>query len=159
MMGTRSTLTVGREAALAVIRSALESGTLDNEALSEVMEAVSDGTGHRGSYNFRIVDGAGEDDGMYPAAPVPTFIPVHDEAWPSSEPTEFTLVLRWEGPNRIRTFALIRELRGLGLKETKAIIENLPAVLVEGVSREVADSWRRRFEAAGAIADIKPSWE
>jgi hypothetical protein len=49
----------------------------------------------------------------------------------ASEPTEFTLTLRWEGPNRIRTFALIRELRGLGLKETKAIIENLPAVLVE----------------------------
>jgi ribosomal protein L7/L12 len=120
---------------------------LDDETLSEVMGAVSDGTGHRGSYNFRIVEGAGEDDSMWEReipAPVPTFIPVHDgEA----------------GPNWIRTFALIRELRGLGLKETKAIIENLPAVLVEGVSREVADSWWRRFEAAGAIADIKPSWE
>ncbi len=61
-MGTRSTLTISRDKAMRVIRSALDLGLLSDDALSDIVERVSD-TESPESYNFRIVPGdRGPDD-------------------------------------------------------------------------------------------------
>jgi hypothetical protein len=64
-MGTRSTQTVGAPAAVFHIVQALQSGVLSHECLSEMLQAVSDETAGRGSYNFTIVDGEGPDDAFW----------------------------------------------------------------------------------------------
>ncbi|NPA79889.1 MAG: 50S ribosomal protein L7/L12 [Thermotogae bacterium] len=70
------------------------------------------------------------------------------------EKTSFDVVLT-AIDNKIKALKVIREVTGVGLKEAKEMIENLPKVIKEGVSKEEAEEIKKKFEAAGAKVELK----
>ncbi len=74
---------------------------------------------------------------------------------PVEEQTEFDAVLTEVGPNKINVIKVVRELTGLGLKEAKAVVDEAPKAIKEGVSREEADSIAKKMEEAGAKVQVK----
>jgi large subunit ribosomal protein L7/L12 len=69
--------------------------------------------------------------------------------------TEFTVVLSAVGEKKINVIKVVRELTSLGLKEAKDLVEGIPRPIKEGVSKEMAESIKRKLEEAGASAEIK----
>lgn len=71
------------------------------------------------------------------------------------EKTEFDVILKSFGANKIGVIKVVRELTGLGLGEAKAVVEAAPKALKEGVSKEVAADMEAKLKAAGAEVEIK----
>jgi large subunit ribosomal protein L7/L12 len=71
------------------------------------------------------------------------------------EQTAFDVVLTSAGQSKIPVIKVIRELTGLGLKEAKAVADEAPAPVKEGVTREEADQMKAKLEEAGATVEIK----
>lgn len=71
------------------------------------------------------------------------------------EQTEFTVVLTAVGEKKIGVIKVVRAAAGLGLKESKDLTENVPATVLEGVSKEEAENLKKEIEEAGGSADIK----
>ena len=71
------------------------------------------------------------------------------------EKTSFDVVLAEAGPNKIPVIKVIRELTGLGLKEAKAVADEAPKPVKEGVAREEADQMKAKLEEAGATVEVK----
>lgn len=71
------------------------------------------------------------------------------------EKTEFDVILKDGGAKKINVIKVVRELTGLGLKEAKDAVEGAPTVIKEGVSKEVAEDMKKKFEEAGAVVEIK----
>ena len=71
------------------------------------------------------------------------------------EKTEFDVVLKSFGAEKIKVIKVAREQLGLGLKEAKEIVDGAPSTLKEGVSKEEADKIAEAFKAAGAEIEIK----
>lgn len=78
-----------------------------------------------------------------------------DGAGAEEEQTEFDVVLTAAGDNRIQAIKAVREITGLGLRESKAAVEEVPTTLREAVSKEEADEAKAKLEEAGASAEIK----
>ena len=78
-----------------------------------------------------------------------------DVAEAEEEQTSFDVVLAAAGPNKIPVIKVIRELTGLGLKEAKAVADEAPKPVKEGVAREEADQMKAKLEEAGATVEIK----
>jgi len=76
-------------------------------------------------------------------------------AAPVEEKTEFDVVLKEVGEKKINVIKAVREVTSLGLKEAKDLVESAPATVKEGVSKDEAESIRKKFEEAGAKVDIK----
>jgi large subunit ribosomal protein L7/L12 len=76
-------------------------------------------------------------------------------AAPVEEKTEFDVVLKAAGEKKINVIKAVREVTSLGLKEAKDLVESAPATVKEGVSKEEAESIRKKFEEAGATIEIK----
>ena len=76
-------------------------------------------------------------------------------AAPVEEKTEFDAVLTDVGPNKINVIKVVRELTGLGLKEAKAVVDEAPKAIKEGVSKEEADKIAQKMEEVGAKVTIK----
>ena len=72
----------------------------------------------------------------------------------AEEQTEFTVVLKEAGPNKINVIKVVRELTALGLKEAKDFVEAAPKNVKEGVNKEEAESAKKKLEEAGATVDI-----
>ncbi len=73
----------------------------------------------------------------------------------AEEQTEFTVVLKETGPNKINVIKLVREVNSsLGLKEAKDLVESL-GTIKEGVSKDEAATIRKKFEDAGAKVEVK----
>lgn len=70
------------------------------------------------------------------------------------EKTEFNVILKDFGANKINVIKAVRELTALGLKESKDLVESAPKAIREGVSKEDAASMKEKLEAAGATVDI-----
>lgn len=70
------------------------------------------------------------------------------------EKTEFNVVLKDFGANKIAVIKAVRELTPLGLKEAKDLVEGAPANVQEAVSKEEADESKAKLEAAGATVDV-----
>ncbi|MEY4932207.1 MAG: ribosomal protein [Pseudomonadota bacterium] len=73
----------------------------------------------------------------------------------AEEQTEFTVTMTGFGANKVGVIKVIRELTGLGLKEAKDLVEGVPSVVKEGVSKADADAMKKKLEEAGATAEIK----
>ncbi len=73
----------------------------------------------------------------------------------AEEKTEFTVVLSNVGEKKINVIKAVREVTNLGLKEAKDLVEGAPKPIKEGVSKEEADSIKKKFEEAGATVEIK----
>ena len=73
----------------------------------------------------------------------------------AEEQTEFTVILKEIGANKINVIRAVRELTSLGLKESKDLVEGAPQPVKEGVNKEEAANAKQKLEAAGATAEIK----
>lgn len=71
------------------------------------------------------------------------------------EKTEFTVVLKEVGANKIGVIKVIREVTGLGLAESKGMADNAPSTIKENVSKEAANEMVEKFKAAGATVELK----
>ena len=74
----------------------------------------------------------------------------------AEEQSEFTLVLKSAGDKKLPVIKVVRAARAdLGLKEAKALVDEAPKPLLEGVPKEEAEKWKKELEAAGAVVEIK----
>ena len=76
-------------------------------------------------------------------------------AAPADEKTEFTVVLKEVGANKINVIKAVREVTSLGLKEAKELVDGAPKSVKEGVSKEEAESIKKKFTEAGATVEVK----
>jgi large subunit ribosomal protein L7/L12 len=89
------------------------------------------------------------------AATVAVAAPGGGAAAASEEKTEFNVVLKTFGDNKVGVIKVIRAITGLGLKEAKDLVEGVPSPVKEGVSKADADSIKKQLEEAGATVEIK----
>jgi large subunit ribosomal protein L7/L12 len=78
-----------------------------------------------------------------------------DGAGAEEEKTTFDVVLTSAGQSKIPVIKVIRELTGLGLKEAKAVADEAPKAVKEGVARDEADQMKAKLEEAGATVEVK----
>jgi large subunit ribosomal protein L7/L12 len=76
-------------------------------------------------------------------------------AAPAEEKTEFTVVLKEVGANKINVIKAVREVTSLGLKEAKELVDGAPKNVKEGVSKEEAETIKKKFTDAGATVEVK----
>jgi large subunit ribosomal protein L7/L12 len=76
-------------------------------------------------------------------------------AAPAEEKTEFNVSLVEVGADKIKVIKVVREVTSLGLKEAKDLVEAAPKVLKEGVSKDEAETIRKKFAEVGAKVDVK----
>jgi large subunit ribosomal protein L7/L12 len=76
-------------------------------------------------------------------------------AAPVEEKTEFTVVLTGAGPNKINVIKAVREVTSLGLKEAKDLVDGAPKNVKEGISKEEAETIKKKFVDAGATVEVK----
>ena len=73
---------------------------------------------------------------------------------PQEEQTEFNVVLKEIGPNKINVIKAVREVTPLGLKEAKDLVESAPATVKEGIGKEDANVAKEKLEAAGGVVEV-----
>src|SRR5579883_3427295 len=73
----------------------------------------------------------------------------------TEEKTEFTVVLKESGANKINVIKVVREITGLGLKEAKDLVEGAPKAVKESIAKAQADEIKKKLEEAGATVEIK----
>jgi len=95
--------------------------------------------------------------GVSAAAPVAVAAaaPAGEAAAPAEEKTEFTVILKEIGANKINVIKAVRELTNLGLKESKDLVEAAPKAVKEGVNKDDAAAAKTKLEAAGAKVEVK----
>ena len=95
--------------------------------------------------------------GVSAAAPVAAVaaMPGAGEAAAAEEKTEFDVELQTFGAKKIQVIKAVRKITGLGLKEAKDLVDNLPKVVKEGVSKDDAEAVKTELEEAGAQVEIK----
>jgi large subunit ribosomal protein L7/L12 len=76
-------------------------------------------------------------------------------AAPAEEKTEFTVVLKEVGANKINVIKAVREVTSLGLKEAKDLVDGAPKTVKDGVNKDEAATIKKKFEDAGAKVEIK----
>ncbi|MBQ4535243.1 MAG: 50S ribosomal protein L7/L12 [Clostridia bacterium] len=98
-----------------------------------------------------------EEFGVSAAAPVAVAAaPAAGAAAPAAEEkTEFNVVLKEAGANKIAVIKVVRELTSLGLSEAKAMVDNAPSTIKENVSAEDAKAMEAKFKEAGAVVELK----
>ena len=82
------------------------------------------------------------------AGPAAAAAPVEEEK------TEFDVVLKEVGANKIAVIKVVRAATGLGLKEAKEIVDNVPKALKEGISKEDAEKLAEELKGAGPVAEV-----
>lgn len=110
-----------------------------------------------------VIDLAGltkelEDKWGVKAAPVAVAggaAPAAAAAAPAAEQTEFTVILKEAGTNKIGVIKAVREVTNLGLKEAKDLVDGAPKNVKEGVSKADAEAFKKKLEEAGAKVDVK----
>jgi large subunit ribosomal protein L7/L12 len=78
-----------------------------------------------------------------------------DDAPAAEEQTAFDVVLTGAGDKKIQVIKVVRAATGLGLKEAKALVDEAPKPVKEGVEREEADALKAQLEEAGASVEVK----
>jgi large subunit ribosomal protein L7/L12 len=73
----------------------------------------------------------------------------------AEEKTEFTVILKAFGDNKVGVIKAIRAITGLGLKEAKDLVEGAPSTVKEGVSKADAEGMKKQLEEAGASVELK----
>ena len=96
--------------------------------------------------------------GVSAAAPVAMMAPgasAPGGAAPAAEKTEFDVILQEAGAEKIKVIKAVREITSLGLTEAKTFVESAPKPVKEGVSKDEAESVKKKLEEAGAKVEIK----
>ena len=76
-------------------------------------------------------------------------------AAPVEEQTEFTVVLTAVGANKINVIKAVREVTSLGLKEAKDLVDGAPKPIKEGITKDEAETIKKKFTEAGATVEVK----
>ena len=76
-------------------------------------------------------------------------------AAPAEAQTEFTVVLKDVGAKKIEVIKAVREVTALGLKEAKDLVDGAPKNIKEGVTKEEAETIKKKFTEAGAVVEVK----
>ena len=101
-----------------------------------------------------LVKAIEEEFGVSAAAPV--MVAGAAAAAPAAEEkTEFDVILKSAGANKIAVIKVVKDAAGLGLKEAKAVVDAAPKTLKEGVSKDDAEALKAKLEEAGAEVEIK----
>ena len=102
-----------------------------------------------------LVHAVEDEFGVSAAAAVAVAAPGADAGAAVAEQTEFDVVLKGAGGNKIAVIKVVREVTGLGLKEAKAAVDEAPKTLKEAVSKEDAEAIKKKLEDAGAEVELK----
>lgn len=102
-----------------------------------------------------LVKACEEEFGVSAAAAVVAAPGVAGGAAAEEEQTEFTVVLKEVGDNKIKVIKAVREATGLGLKEAKALVDGAPANVKENVEKAEADALKASLEEVGAVVELK----
>ena len=100
-----------------------------------------------------LIDAYCEEFGVSAAAPVA--VAAAAAAPVEEEKTEFDVVLTNAGETKMAVIKAVKELTGLGLKEAKALVDEAPKTVKEGVSKNDAEEMKKALEAAGATVELK----
>ena len=101
-----------------------------------------------------LVKAVEEEFGVSAAAAVAVAAPAAGGA-AAEEKTEFDVVLKAAGAEKIKVIKVVREITGLGLKEAKDAVDGAPKVIKEGASKEEAEDIKKKLEEVGAKATLK----
>ena len=102
-----------------------------------------------------LVKALEEKFGVSAAAPVAVAAAPAAGAAPAEEKTEFNVILKDAGAEKIKAIKVVREITGLGLKEAKDLVSAAPATLKENVSKDEAASIEAKLKEIGATVEIK----
>ena len=102
-----------------------------------------------------LVHAVEDEFGVSAAAAVAVAGPAADGGAAAAEQTEFDVVLKAAGGNKIAVIKVVREVTGLGLKEAKDVVDGAPKVLKQGASKEEANDIKTKLEAEGAKITLK----
>lgn len=102
-----------------------------------------------------LVKALEEEFGVSAAAPVAVAAAPVAAAAAAEEKTEFDVILKAIGPQKIQVIKAVREITGLGLKEAKDLVDGAPKPVKEGVSKDDAASMEEKLKAAGAEVEVK----
>lgn len=89
------------------------------------------------------------------AAAAAVAAPAAGAAAAEEEKTEFDVVLKAAGANKIAVIKVVRALTGLGLKEAKELVDNAPSTVKEGLAKADAEGMKKQLEEAGAEVELK----
>ena len=115
--------------------------TIENMKVLELAELVSE-----------LQERFGVSAAMAPAAAA---APAQAEAAQEEEQTSFDAVLSIVGDKKIQVIKVVRQLTGLGLKEAKALVDEAPKPVKEGVTKEEAEEIKKKLEEVGATIELK----
>ncbi len=100
-----------------------------------------------------LVHAVEDEFGVSAAAAVAVAAPT--EAAAVEEKTEFDVILKAAGAEKIKVIKVVRELTGLGLKDAKALVDNAPKTLKEAISKDDAEAIKAKLAEVGAEVEIK----
>ena len=119
----------------------------------EIIEALKEMTLLQASELVTMIE---ETFGVSAAAPAAVVaVAGGDDAAAEAEQTEFDVILEGFGDAKIGVIKVVREITGLGLKEAKALVEEAPKAVQEGLPKEKAEEIKAKLEEAGAAVSIK----
>ena len=102
-----------------------------------------------------LVKALEEEFGVSAAAGVVVAAAGGGEAAAAEEKTEFDVVLKSAGANKINVIKVVKEVTGLGLKEAKALVDEAPKPVKEGISKDDAEALKAKLTEAGAEVEVK----
>ncbi len=102
-----------------------------------------------------LVKAVEEEFGVSAAAAVAVAAPAAGAAAAAEEKTEFDVVLKEVGAEKIKVIKAVREITGLGLAEAKAIVDGAPKTLKEAVSKDDAEAMKAKLAEVGATVELK----
>ncbi len=78
-----------------------------------------------------------------------------EAAGAAEEQTEFDVILTGPGEKKVNAIKAVRAITGLGLKEAKALVDDAPSAIKEGISKDEAEEFKKQLEEAGASVELK----
>ena len=103
-----------------------------------------------------LVKALEEEFGVSAAAPAAVAVAAPAAAAPAAEEkTEFDVILKSAGANKINVIKVVKEATGLGLKEPKALVDEAPKAVKEGISKDDAEALKTKLTEAGAEVEVK----
>ena len=103
-----------------------------------------------------LVKALEEEFGVSAAAPAAVAVAAPAAAAPAAdEKTEFDVILKAPGANKINVIKVVKEATGLGLKEAKALVDAAPKAVKEGISKDDAEALKTKLAEAGAEVEVK----
>jgi len=124
--------------------------------LNELIKAIEEEFGVSAAAMAAPVAAAGALEEEFGVSAAAMAAPAAGGAAPAAdEKTEFDVILKSAGANKIAVIKVVKEITGLGLKEAKEIVDNAPKPLKEAIAKEAADEIAEKLKAAGAEVEVK----